>query len=158
MSNLKDKITKQVEAINNTISSDDERTKVLNSVQEILQDFTSYIVHLSESQEELQNKVDELTEIVLSLEDELHGEADDMLATCPYCGEEIPLLFKDADYSSFECPNCHNEIELEFKYDSDDSCEYSKYGEPSLLSQKVYKDNVIDIGFRENGHKKDNRT
>ena len=142
MSNLRDKMAKHVESINNTISNDEERSKVLNDIQKILQDFTSYVVLLNEKQTELQGKVDELAEIVLDLEDELHEGFDSSFTVCPYCGEDIPILCKDGD-NSFECPVCHNTIEM--SYETDESSTNTQ--NTNLSSKIVRKDNVIDISF-----------
>ena len=112
MSEFKDKIIKQVETINNAISDDDERKIVLNSIQELIQDFTTHIVQLSERQNEVDEKITELYDLVSNIESNVYGENDEVFGTCPYCGEEIPLLVKDNDFADIECPACHNMIEI----------------------------------------------
>ena len=149
MSNLRDKMAKHVESINNTISNDDERSKVLNDIQKILQDFTSYVVLLNEKQTELQGKVDELAEIVLDLEDELHEGFDSSFTVCPYCGEEIPILSNEND-NSFECPVCHNIVEMTYENDETENCELPT----DMHSKIVHRDNVIDISFFGEANKK----
>ena len=47
----------------------------------------------------------------------VEGLAEDIQAECPYCGEIIPLEFKDGEFSDFECTKCHNLIEMEMMLD-----------------------------------------
>lgn len=118
MSELKDKLTKEVEKINNTISNPDEKTKVLSVIQEMIGDFTKHIVHLTERQNEMEEKMEEIYEMLSDIESELVScLAEDVQAECPYCGEIIPLEFKDGEFSDFECPKCHNLIEMEMMFD-----------------------------------------
>lgn len=149
MSNLRDKMAKHVESINNTISNDDERSKVLKDIQKILQDFTSYVVLLNEKHTELQEKVDELSEIVLDLEDELHDGFDSSFTVCPYCGEEIPILCNEND-NTFECPVCHNVVEM--TYETNETVKDDT--KTDIHSKIIHKDNVIDISFFGEANKK----
>ncbi len=154
MSNIRDKMAKQVEQINNSISNEEERTKVLHVIQDMLSDFTSYVVHLNEKQNELSEKFDDLSEIVLDLEDEIHESFEDNTVICPYCGEEIPIMYKDTD-NTFECPICHNSIIM--AYESTEQLEESSKGEISSMSfsKVMNKDNIIDISAYGEMHKKD---
>lgn len=118
MSELKDKLTKEVEEIDKTISNTDEKAKVLNIIQEMIGDFTKHVVTLSARQDEIDEKVTEVYEMLLDIESELvEGLAEEIQAECPYCGEIIPLEFKDGEFSDFECPKCHNLIEMEMMLD-----------------------------------------
>ena len=118
MSELKDKLTKEVSEIDKTISNPEERTKVMGIIQEMIENFTRHVVNLTERQNEIDEKVAEIYEILLDIESELvQGFADDLQAECPYCGEEIPLEFKDGEFVDFECPKCHNLIEMEMMLD-----------------------------------------
>ena len=123
MSEFKDKISKQVEMINNSISNDDERIKVLSCIQSLIQDFSTYVVQLTERQNELDEKLTDVFDILTNIESEI-GEtnSDEIFGNCPYCGEEIPLVFKNGDFSDIECPNCHNTIELEMEYEDENTC------------------------------------
>jgi len=123
MSELKDKLTKEVSEIDKTISNPEERTKVMGIIQEMIENFTRHVVNLTERQNEIDEKVAEIYEILLDIESELvQGFADDLQAECPYCGEEIPLEFKDGEFVDFECPKCHNLIEMEMMLDNHCDC------------------------------------
>lgn len=118
MSELKDKLTKEVSEIDKTISNEDEKAKVLSIIQEMIGDFTKHIITLTERQNELDEKVTEIYDMLTDIEEELvEGLAEDMQAECPYCGEIIPLEFKDGEFADFECPKCHNLIEMEMMFD-----------------------------------------
>lgn len=114
MSELKEKLTKEVSEIDHIISNPDEKSKVLNVIQEMIGDFTKHIVHLTERQKDMEDKMDEIYEMLSDIEEELISCLDEEIqAECPYCGELIPLNLKEEDFSDFECPNCHNMIEME---------------------------------------------
>ena len=121
MSSFKDKITKQVEIINDTISNDEERAIVLNCIQDMIQDFTTHVVQLSEHQNEIDEKLSNVYDILTNIENSIGDDNEDLYGTCPYCGEEIPLILKDGEFADMECPNCHNMIEMELVYD--DECD-----------------------------------
>ena len=123
MSELKDKLTKEVAEIDKTISNPDEKAKVLNIIQEMIGDFTKHIVTLTERQNEMDEKVTEIYEMLTDIEAELvEGLAEELQAECPYCGEIIPLEFKDGEFLDFECPKCHNIIEMEMMLDEHHCC------------------------------------
>lgn len=124
MSELKDKLTKEVEKIDKAISNPEEKAKVMNVIQEMIGDFTRHIVSLNERQDEMDEKITEIYEMLMDIETELvEGLAEEMQAECPYCGEIIPLEFKGGEFSDFECPKCHNLIEMEMMFDHDCDCE-----------------------------------
>lgn len=121
MSELRDKVSKHVEKINDTISNVDEKSVVLGEIQEIVKDFTTYVVQLSARQNEIEEKLTDIFDILTNIEQDIFdGSADDLYGHCPYCGEEIPLTIKDGDFADIECPNCHNLIEMEMCYEDDD--------------------------------------
>lgn len=118
MSEFKDKLTKKVEKIDKTISNPEEKTKVLNIIQEMIEDFTKHVVFLTERQDELEERVDEVYDVLSDIESELlNALTEDMQAECPYCGEIIPLEFENGEFVDFECPKCHNVIEMEMMLD-----------------------------------------
>jgi len=116
MSELKDKLTKEVEEIEQTISNPEEKAKVLKAIQEMIGDFTKHIITLTERQNEIEEKVTEIYDVLTDLEEELvRGWQEDLQGECPYCGEIIPFEFEneEGEYCDFECPKCHNVIEIE---------------------------------------------
>ena len=120
MSELKDKLTKEVSEIDNTISNPEEKTKVLSIIQEMIGDFTKHIVTLTERQNEMEERLGEIYEMLSDIEAELIQNLSETLqAECPYCGELIPLELNDeGDIPDFECPICHNLIEMEMILDN----------------------------------------
>ena len=118
MSDLKDKLVKEVNTINEAISDEKEKKVVMDAVQNLINVFTEHVVKLSERQSEAEARIEEILDTLSSIEDELiENFADDLQITCPYCGEEVPLKFPDDESADFECPNCHNTIELEVMLD-----------------------------------------
>lgn len=116
MSELKDKLTKEVEEIDKTISNPEEKAKVLKVIQEMISDFTKHVINLTERQNETEEKVTEIYDVLADLEEELvRGWQEDLQGECPYCGEIIPFDFEneDGELCDFECPKCHNVIEIE---------------------------------------------
>ena len=119
MPNFKDRVTKDVEDIYNTISNEEERAKVIKSVQNLITEFTTHLVNLSEFQNELESQVVDLQEAVLDIQSQLGEDgADDSMDTCPYCGQDIFVSLDNGSHE-FECPNCHNIIEIEEDNDED---------------------------------------
>ena len=118
MSELKDKLTREVEEIDKVISNQEEKTKVQSIIQEMIGDFTRHIVTLTERQNEMDEKVTEIYDMLSDIESELvENFIEDLQGECPYCGEVIPLEFKDGEFVDFECPKCHNLIEMEMMLD-----------------------------------------
>ena len=130
MSDFKDRITKQVETINNTISNEDEKARVLGVIQEMLHDFTSHVIALSERQNELEDKISDLLDMYEELGNDF--SAEDTFENCPYCGEEIPVVTKDDQVFDIVCPNCHNIIEME------------------MVDQEVHEDGADDFKVANN--------
>ncbi|MBR3280444.1 MAG: hypothetical protein IKI57_01180 [Clostridia bacterium] len=131
MSSFKDKITKQVEIINDTISNDDERAIVLNCIQSMIQDFTTHVIQLTERQNEVDQKLTDVYDILTNIESTINDEENDeeLFGTCPYCGDEIPLILKDGEFADIECPSCHNTIEMEMAYEYDNqNCSHDGCG------------------------------
>ncbi|MBQ9267410.1 MAG: hypothetical protein IJ217_03945 [Clostridia bacterium] len=121
MSELKDKLTKQVTKISEAVSNEKERADVLDAVKDMVQTFTEQVVVLSEKHMELEKRVEDVFELLSAIEEEMISSfEDDLQGECPYCGETIPLILPDEDATEFECPKCHNMIELEMMFDEDD--------------------------------------
>ena len=133
MLKFREKIAKQVETINNVISNDDEKIQVLKAIQSMIQDFTTELIQMKESQDELEKYIVDIESTVVSMQEEIAEisndmSSDDLYGVCPYCGEEVPIILKDNDFADIECPNCHNTIELEMMYDEPQSCGNDKCG------------------------------
>lgn len=125
MSDIKSEIIKNVKSINDTISIEEERLKVLKNVNDIVDTFTTQIVKLTEKQDQIEERVEEIFDMLSQIEEELvESFGEDIEEECPYCGELIPmnLMFPDGNVSEFECPKCHNTIELEFMMENNCAC------------------------------------
>lgn len=123
MSELRDKLTEQVTKINNSISDEKEKANVLSAVKDMVQIFTEHVVTLSEKQLELEERVDDVFELLSAIEEEMISNfGEDFQGECPYCGEVVPIILPDEDATEFECPKCHNMIELEMMFDEHDGC------------------------------------
>ena len=117
MSDLK----KNLNEIKNTISNEDEATKVMSIIMEIVEGFEDKLLEVEKRQSMLEEKTGEIFEMLSDMEEELVSALNDEFeAECPYCGEVIPFKIPE-DGEDFECPKCHNVIELEMMFD-DDEC------------------------------------
>lgn len=116
MSDLK----KNLNDIKNTISNQDEATKVLSIVMEIVEGFEDKLMEVEKRQAALEEKTAEIFEMLSDMEEELVSALnEEFQAECPYCGETIPFKIPE-EGEDFECPKCHNTIELEMMFDADE--------------------------------------
>ncbi len=123
MSELKDKLTEQVTKISEAVSDEKEKANVLSAVKDMVQTFTEHVIVLSEKQIELEKRVEEVFDVLSSIEEEMISSfGEDLQGECPYCGETIPLILPNEDAEEIECPKCHNMIELEMMLDEHDGC------------------------------------
>lgn len=118
MSDLK----KNLNEIKNTISNEDEATKVIGIVMEIVEGFEDKLMELEKRQVMLEERTGEIMEMLSDMEEELVSALNEEFeAECPYCGEMIPFKIPE-EGEDFECPNCHNVIELEMMFDDECGC------------------------------------
>ena len=118
MSNLK----KNLNEIKNTISNQDEATKVMSIIMEIVEGFEDKLMEVEKRQSMLEEKTGEIFEMLSDMEEELVSALNEEFeAECPYCGETIPFRIPE-DGEDFECPKCHNVIELEMMFDDECGC------------------------------------
>lgn len=124
MSELKEKLTKQIVKISDSISNEKEKTVVLDALKDMVQTFTEHIITLSEKQIELEKRVDEVYDVLSAIEEEMMSVFDEeMEGECPYCGETIPFCIPEDGSQEIECPKCHNTIELEMMLDDCCDCD-----------------------------------
>ena len=119
MSEFKDKIIKEVEKIDKVISDDEERKTVMKSLEAILQDFTTHVIHLIDRQEEMEEQIVQMQEDILDLQGQMRGDFGDNEQNCPYCGKAIPLWAIDESLNEVECPSCHKIVEVDYGEDDD---------------------------------------
>ena len=115
MSKFRENITKQIKIIDETVSNEDEKIATFKAIQNIIQDFSQKVVMLNSRQDELDEKLTEIYDILTDIEEAVSDEEDDeddFLGTCPYCGEEISVRFKDEKTNELQCPFCHNIIDV----------------------------------------------
>jgi len=112
MSDLKKQVTDKMMEIKNTVSNEAELDKVMKSVYDIVDAFSNQLLEVSRRQVKLEEKTEEIFEMLSNIEEELVQSMEDFIAECPYCGEDVTEYIPD-DGSDFECPKCHNTIELE---------------------------------------------
>ena len=155
MSEFKNKIKKNIKDIENTITNKEEKQKVMKSIEDIISTFTSYVVTICERQTEMEDKIDEIYDILTNIEDGIKNEDTPILdAVCPYCGETIPIYYINND-EDFECPNCHHVVEYElntksFKSIKNKDMEYKSPLNPDSIidylsnDSNPYEDSLIN--------------
>lgn len=119
MSDLKKQVTDKMLEIKNTVSNEVELEKVMKSVYDIVDAFSNQLLEVSRRQMKLEEKTEEIFEMLSNIEEELIQGMDDFSAECPYCGEDVTEVIPE-DGSDFECPKCHNTIEVEELFE--DAC------------------------------------
>ena len=98
--------------------------KVLLKIVDVLDDIATEILAIYDTEDELQEQINEIDEDLAFVEDYLFDDEDDEDIDfgiedieCPYCGESIAfdteLLGDEEDVVS--CPACGKEFELEFE-------------------------------------------
>lgn len=121
MSDLKKQVTDKMEEIKNTVSNKEELEIVMKSVYDIVDAFSNQLLEVSKRQIKLEEKTEEIFEMLSNIEEELIQGMEDFAAECPYCGEDVSEVIPE-DGSDFECPKCHNTIELEELFEGDCDC------------------------------------
>lgn len=130
MSNLKDKLAKQVKKIDNTITNQSEKETVLEAVQNMINIFAEQVINVSERQQEIEEKIEDVYEVLTTIEEEMIATfGSELEGECPYCGETIQFTLPEDDGNEIECPYCNNSIELELMMeDYKHSCKGGKCG------------------------------
>ena len=122
MADIKKDLNSKLKDIKNSISNEDEATKVMSIVLEIVEEFDDRINSIEQRQVALEEKTAEIYGMLEDMEEELVSAMNEEFeAECLYCGETIPFKIPE-DGEDFECPNCHNTIELEMMFDDDCGC------------------------------------
>ena len=85
MSELKDKLTEQVTKISEVVSDEKEKANVLSAVKDMVQTFTEHVIVLSEKQLELEKRVEEVFDVLSSIEEEMISSfGEDLQGECPF--------------------------------------------------------------------------
>ena len=121
-------VKKKVEEIESTISNKDEAARAVALVAEVVNMFTDKLVEVTERQVRLEERVEEVFEMLSQIEEEMIENLNsEFEAECPYCGEVIPFKIPE-EGEDFECPKCGNVIELELMF-GDDGCDCGSCGD-----------------------------
>ncbi|MBO7208783.1 MAG: hypothetical protein J6V58_03485 [Clostridia bacterium] len=97
----------------------------------LLTEIISALGEIADELEFMDESIDELSDKVFELEDEVYGEDDcdcdcdcdePFVVNCPNCNEDFFVYMEDLeDDEEIACPNCGQEVELEF--DDCDCCD-----------------------------------
>lgn len=110
---------------------ENDTTKVLSSIVDILDDIALSVADVEDSIDELDDYISEIDEDLEAVEDYLEEEDDcdcdcdeDAYYTivCPTCGEEFCVDDDIAEEGMINCPNCGEELEFDLS-DLDDECD-----------------------------------
>ncbi len=119
MSELEKKVTKKISEIDQAISNPEEKVKVMDMIQDLVKTFTKQVTKLNKHQDALDKKMADIYDMLWDIETELlDALGEDLEATCPYCGEMIPVPLENESMDDFECPACHHMVEFEEILDS----------------------------------------
>lgn len=104
----------------------------------LLTEIISVLGEIADELEFTEEAIDELSDKVFELEDEVYGEDDcdccddydddePFVVNCPKCNEDFFVYVEDLESDeAISCPNCGQEVELEFDEcdcDCDDCCD-----------------------------------
>jgi len=120
MSEFKDKIIKEVEIIDKTISNDEERKIVMKSIESLIQDFTTHLVQVVEFQNNMQDQIADIQDSLIEIHNQINEDIDFEELKCPYCGDLVPSWLIEDSSNEIECPNCHKTIVIDFDDDSNE--------------------------------------
>lgn len=104
---------------------DNEKTegKLINEIIALLGDITEEVESLDDEQMFIEDKIDEMEEVIEIMGDDLYADGcdceDDDVYTlvCEKCGAEVDFTSEDLDdiaAGEFICPECGEVIELDF--------------------------------------------
>ncbi len=119
---MKKEILEKTTKIEGIISDKEEAEKVMSVVSELIEMFTNKVVELSERQLKLEEKTEEIVDVLSQIEEEIiESFNNEFEAECPYCGEIIPFKIPE-NGEEFECPLCGNVIETEIMLEECGGC------------------------------------
>lgn len=117
MSDFRKEVVDKVAQIKSIVSNDEEATKVMACLADIIDAFSNQLLEVSRRQLKLEERTEEVFEVLSNIEEEMiQGMSENFEAECPYCGEEITYEIPE-DGSDFKCPKCNKTIELEMMFD-----------------------------------------
>lgn len=117
MADFKERVESKFAEIKKIASNEQEASKILACVTDIIDAFSDKLLEVSKRQIQLEERTEEVFEMLSNIEEELvQAMMADFKAECPYCGAEVSAEIPE-DGSDFECPKCHNIIELEMMFD-----------------------------------------
>lgn len=120
MADFQKRVESKLSEIRDLASNEQEASKILACVTDIIDAFSDKLLEVSKRQIQLEERTEEVFEMLSNIEEELvQAMMADFKAECPYCGAEVSAEIPE-DGSDFECPKCHNIIELEMMFDDDD--------------------------------------
>lgn len=120
MADFQKRVKSKLSEIRDLASNEQEASKILACVTDIIDAFSDKLLEVSKRQIQLEERTEEVFEMLSNIEEELvQAMMADFKAECPYCGAEVSAEIPE-DGSDFECPKCHNIIELEMMFDDDD--------------------------------------
>ena len=161
MPRKRDNLIKQIEIIDQAIKDDEEKKVVLCALKEIIKEFTSHLLQIQHNQEGMNNRLRDVEDIVADLQEYVYDDSfkEELFGVCPYCGEEIPVIFKDdSEGMEIECPNCHNLIEVERLVYGNDDANNIKDGFGKIINFEEFKKEVSSYNkSSKSKSKKDNK-
>ncbi len=110
------------------LDEEKNEAKVLRAISELLCDVTKEIEVISQENDELFEKTDELDEAIDVLLEDVYGEDDILEAECPKCNAVFVLKDHMIDNGEIVCPSCGYALEVdldgqEFECCKNDCCE-----------------------------------
>lgn len=122
MADFQKRVESKLSEIKDLASNEQEASKILACVTDIIDAFSDKLLEVSKRQIQLEERTEEVFEMLSNIEEELvQAMMADLKAECPYCGAEVSAEIPE-DGSDFECPKCHNIIELEMMFDDECDC------------------------------------
>lgn len=124
------------------IDNNTKEGKIITKMLDVIEELAARVNELEDEADELYSYIEEMGEDIISIEDDLYGEAeyddlDDLLAEddeyegedieyyeidCPSCGETI-CFAEDIDVEKLVCPSCGEVVgEIELCDDDCDNC------------------------------------
>lgn len=100
------------------IDTETDEGKLFSEIINLMGDMADELEALDEEQAFIEDKIDDLEDVVEVLGEEAFGDDDEVYTlVCEKCGEEIDFTADDLDDiadGNFVCPKCGEVIELDF--------------------------------------------
>ena len=123
-------------------------TNKIEALTNKVETLTNKVERIEKNQNLINDKINQIYNSVIGIENDIYEEDFDFEINCPYCNEQFVADIESK--TEIKCPECHNTIELDWNFGDESGCCSrhcsscsSKCGE-SFLEEFGENINIID--------------